>query len=205
MTIKAEGNMKIYKKYLTPNEWSRPQSKIKEFRAIVIHWTANPAANAEQNWLYFEAKKTGTCSYGSAHYIIGQKGDIIQCLPDSEVAYHCGSSQEDPKSGQIYTDYARNKFGRYAVNYKTTSPNFCTLGVELCPIDNDGHFSERTIAAAVDLCVYLCRKHHLTADDITTHHDVVGWKDCPRLWTNHPELLDAFRESVADALTRLGA
>ena len=61
--------MKIYKKYLTPNEWSRPQSKIKEFRAIVIHWTANPAANAEQNWLYFEAKKMGACSYGSAHYI----------------------------------------------------------------------------------------------------------------------------------------
>ena len=61
--------MKIYKKYLTPNEWSRPQSQIKEFRAIVIHWTANPAANAEQNWLYFEAKKMGACSYGSAHYI----------------------------------------------------------------------------------------------------------------------------------------
>lgn len=196
--------MKIYKRFLTPNEWSRPQSKIKEFRAIVIHWTENPVANAEQNWIYFEAKKTGMSSYGSAHYIIGQKGDIIQCLPDEEVAYHCGSSQKDPASGQIYTDYARKKFGHYAVHWQTTSPNFCTIGIELCPTDYDGNFTEKTINAAIDLCAYLCKRHNLAADDITTHHDIVGWKDCPRLWTKQPELLDAFRKSVADALLRQG-
>ncbi|MGP1603326.1 MAG: phage terminase large subunit [Treponema sp.] len=61
--------MIIEQRLLTPNEWSRPQNKIKEFKAIVIHWTANPNANAKQNWLYFEAKKTGMGSYGSAHYI----------------------------------------------------------------------------------------------------------------------------------------
>ena len=196
--------MTIYKRFLTPNEWSRPQSKIKEFRAIVMHWTANPAANAEQTLLYFEAKKTGMSSYGSAHYIIGQKGDIIQCLPDEEIAFHCGSSQKDPASGQIYTNYARKKFGHYAVHLQTTSPNFCTIGVELCPTDYDGNFTEKTINAAVELCAYLCNKHHLTADDITTHHDIVGWKDCPRLWTKQPDLLDAFRASVADALARQG-
>lgn len=196
--------MTIQKRYLTPNEWSRPQSKIKEFRAIVMHWTANPNANAEQNWLYFEAKKTGMGSYGSAHYIIGQKGDIIQCIPDEEVAYHCGSSQKDPKSGQIYTNYARKKFGHYAVHWQTTSPNYCTLGIELCPTDYDGNFTEKTINAAIDLCAYLCKRHNLAADDITTHHDIVGWKDCPRLWTRNPELLDAFRASVADALARQG-
>ena len=194
--------MTIYKRFLTPNEWSRPQSKIKEFRAIVMHWTENPAANAEQNWLYFEAKKTGMSSYGSAHYIIGQKGDIIQCIPDEEIAYHCGSIRKDPASGQIYTNYARKKFGHYAVHWQTTSPNFCTIGVELCPTDYDGNFTEKTINAAVELCAYLCNKHHLTADDITTHHDIVGWKDCPRLWTRKPELLDAFRASVADAISR---
>lgn len=197
--------MTIYKRFLTPNEWSRPQSKIKEFRAIVIHWTANPNANAEQNWLYFEAKKTGMSSYGSVHYIIGQDGETIQAVPDNEVVYHCGSSgQLDPASGQIFTDYARKKFGHFAVDWQTTSPNFCTIGVELCPTDNDGHFTDRTINAAIDLCAYLCKRHNLTADDITTHHDIVGWKDCPRLWTNQPELLDAFRKSVADALLRQG-
>ena len=142
--------------------------------------------------------------YGSAHYIIGQDGEIIQAIPNNEIAYHCGTDKEDPESGQIYTTYARKKFGHYAVHFQTTSPNFCTIGVELCPTDNDGHFTERTINAAVELCAYLCNKHGLTADDITTHHEIVGWKDCPRLWTNQPELLDAFRKSVADALLRQG-
>ena len=194
--------MIIYKRYLTPNEWSRPQSKIKEFRAIVMHWTANPNANAEQNWLCFEAKKTGMSSYGSAHYIIGQKGDIIQAIPDNEVAYHCGSSQKDPASGQIYTNYARKKFGHYAVHFQTTSPNFCTIGIELCPTDNEGNFTEQTIKAAAELCADLCKRHNLTPQDITTHHDIVGWKDCPRLWTKRPELLEAFKLSVADEIRR---
>lgn len=196
--------MIINKRYLTPNEWSRPQSKIKEFRAIVMHWTANPNANAEQNWLYFEAKKTGMSSYGSAHYIIGQKGDIIQCIPDEEVAYHCGSSQKDPESGQIYTKYAREKFGHYAVHFQVSSPNYCTIGIELCPTDYDGNFTEKTIKAAAELCAYLCKRHNLTPQDITTHHDIVGWKDCPRLWTKRPELLEAFRLSVADEIARAG-
>ena len=194
--------MTITKRFLTPNEWSRPQKQIKELKGIVMHWTANPNANAKQNWLYFEAKKTGMSNYGSAHYIIGQDGAIIQCIPDNEVAWHCGSSQKDPTSGQIYTDYARQRYGHYAVHWQTTSPNFCTIGIELCPTDSYGNFTEKTIEAAVDLCVYLCKKHNLTADDITTHHNIVGWKDCPRLWTNKPELLDAFKASVKDTTDR---
>ena len=172
--------MKIEQRLLTPNEWSRPQLKIRELKAIVIHWTANPNANAKQNWLFFEEKKTGMGGYGSAHYIIGQDGEIIQAIPNNEIAYHCGTDKEDPESGQIYTTYARKKFGHYAVHFQTTSPNFCTIGVELCPTDNDGHFTERTINAAVELCAYLCNKHGLTADDITTHHEKVGRKDGPR-------------------------
>ncbi len=194
--------MIITQKLLTPNSYSRPQRRMKELLGIVIHWTANPYANAEQVRLYFEAKQTGMSGYGSAHYIIGQDGATIQCIPTNEVAWHCGSSQKDPASGQVYTDYARKKFGRYAVNWQTTSPNYCTIGIELCPTDDSGNFSEKTINAAIDLCAYLCKQHNLTADDITTHHDIVGWKDCPRLWTKRPELLVAFRASVKDAIAR---
>jgi len=194
--------MRITQELLTPNEYSRPRKPLREFLGIVIHWTANPCADAKQNWLYFEAKKTGMGGYGSAHYIIGQDGETIQAIPDNEIAYHCGSSKKDPASGQIYTNYARKKFGHYAVHFQTTSPNYCTIGIELCPTDNDGHFTEKTINAAVELCVHLCNKHHLTADDITIHHDIVGWKDCPRLWTRKPELLEVFRLSVKDAMAR---
>lgn len=203
MTITARGQeLKITQEFLTPNEYSRPLKPIRELLGIVVHWTANPCADAEQTRLYFEAKKTGMGGCGSAHYIIGQKGEILQIIPANEVAYHCGTFRKDPASGKIYTDYARKKFGHYAVHWQTASPNQCTIGIELCPADEEGSFTERTVGAAVELCAYLCRRHSLTADDITTHHDIVGWKDCPRLWTRKPELLEAFRESVRDAMAR---
>jgi N-acetylmuramoyl-L-alanine amidase len=194
--------MKILRQFLQPNEYSRPQKAIKEFKGIVIHWTANPNANAKQNWLFFENRKAGLGGYGSAHYIIGQDGEIIQAIPDKEIAYHVGSSEKDPASGKIYTDYARKKYGKYAINYKSSSPNFCTIGIELCPTDNDGNFTDATINATIELCAYLIQKHDMKTDDITTHHDIVGWKDCPRLWTKRPELLDAFKLSVKDYMTR---
>ena len=196
--------MKIDQYFITPNEYSRPQKSLREVLGIVIHWTANPNASAEENRRFFENRKTGMGGYGSAHFIIGTKGEILQAIPTNEIAYHVGSSQADPKSGQIYTDYAREKYGKYAQNPKTTSPNFCTIGIELCPTDDDGNFTEATINSAIELCAYLCRKTNLTPDDITTHHDIVGWKDCPRLWTKRPELLEAFRLSVADEIARAG-
>ena len=188
--------MTIKQHFLTPNKWSRPQQSIKEVLAIVMHWTANPKANAEQNRNYFESRKNGNDGYGSAHYIIGQNGIVIQCIPTYEIAYHCGSSQKDPKSGKIYTDYARKKFKHYAENWKTNSPNNCTIGIELCPINQEGSFTSETIKTAIALCARLCEHFNLKADDITTHHAIVGWKDCPRLWVKQPELFDAFKKGV---------
>lgn len=194
--------MTIKQQLITPNKWSRPQHRIKEVLGIVMHWTANPKANAQQNRNYFESRKNGNDCYGSAHYIIGQDGTVVQCIPTNEIAYHCGSSQKDPVSGKIYTDYARNKFKQHAENWQADSPNYCTIGIELCPIDCEGHFSDATIDSATALCADLCKRFNLKAEDITTHHAIVGWKDCPRLWVRQPELLGTFRASVTDYMAR---
>ena len=181
-------------KLLTINEFSRPGKKLAEVLAIVIHWTANPNVSAENNRIYFESRKNGKLGYGSAHYIIGLSGEVIRCIPDQEVAYHVGSIQLDPESGKVYTDLARERFGTYAST--KDSPNNCTIGIELCPIDWAGNFNPATIEAAIDLCVTLCRSFRLKARDVVTHHEVVGWKDCPRLWTKHPDYLENFRAEV---------
>ncbi len=192
--------MQIIHDFLTINEYSRPGRSLKEVLGVVLHWTANPAANAKQNRDYFEALKSGAGTYASAHYIIDQNGLIVAAVPEYEIAYHCGSSQPDPKSGEIYTDEARRRFGRYAT--PSNSPNNCTLGVELCPVDGAGNFSDATINSAIDLCADICRRYNLDAADLITHHDVVGWKDCPKLWTAKPALFQAFCYSVAEKISR---
>jgi N-acetylmuramoyl-L-alanine amidase len=192
--------MQIIHDFLTRNEYSRPGKRLQKVLAVVIHWTANPDANAKKNRDFFEAKKTGMGGYASAHYIIDQNGIIIAAVPEDEVAYHCGSSDKDPASGKVYTDEARRRFGRYAS--ESSSPNLCTIGVELCPTDARGDFSDATIMTAIDLCADICKRYGLTAEAITTHHNIVGWKDCPRLWTEHPQLLGAFKLSVKDYMTR---
>ena len=93
--------MKAYMQYLTVNEFSRPGKRLHAVKGIVMHWTASPEQNARDVQAYFERRKAGTLGYGSAHYIIDQKGEIVQCMPELEVAYHCGSSQVDPTSGKI--------------------------------------------------------------------------------------------------------
>jgi N-acetylmuramoyl-L-alanine amidase len=70
------------------------------------------------------------------------------------------------------------------------------LGIEMCAIDNDGAFDPRTGASAAELTAELCGSYGIPIDRVGTHHLVVGWKDCPRLWTRFPKRFEEFKERV---------
>src|SRR5215469_13838837 len=177
--------MKIIEKMLTVNQYSRPGRRLAECRAVILHFVGVNNQRAETVWTYFEK----TCPLGkifaSTQYIIDLNGDIYRCVPDNEVAYHCGSSTIDPTSGRIYTDWARQKLGRYASDPVNNSPNNCTIGIELC-IDSKGEFTTKTINSAAALTAKLLLENKLTVDDIGHHKMVVGWKDCPLPWVKSP-------------------
>ena len=80
----------VTKMLLTPNKWSRTQTKLGKVKGVVIHWVANTNTSATANRNFFENRKLGKTNFGSAHYIVGLKGEVIQCLPDNELAYHVG-------------------------------------------------------------------------------------------------------------------
>lgn len=189
--------LNIRKKLLTPNKYSRPQVNLHEVKAIVIHWVANPGTNAEFNRRFFELRKNGKYGYGSAHYIV-DTDEIIQCIPDSEVAWNCGTTKPiSENSTQVYTDKARELFGSYAINYNSSSPNYVTLGVEMCHEDWTGKFSIHVLEKTKKLLTNLCLKYNLDPKtQIFTHNQVVGWKDCPRWFTNNPEKLSLFLSRV---------
>ena len=72
---------------LTPNEYSRPETKTEKITAIVIHYTANPGATARGNRDYFENLKNTHITKASSNFVVGLDGEIIQCVPTWEVAY----------------------------------------------------------------------------------------------------------------------
>jgi len=187
--------MNIIEKLLSVNPYSRSGRRLAVCKGIVFHYVGIANQRALTTWNYFEKDCPADKHFSSAHYIIDLNGDIYHAVPNNEVAWHCGSYKPDPKSGRIYTDWARKKYVFYANDPAITSPNYCTIGIELC-IDNKGNFTPETLQAGVELAAKLLDENKLSVDDIGTHNMVVGWKDCPFPWVKCPALFDEFKERV---------
>lgn len=134
----------IVKEYLTPNTYSRSQRKLKQVKGIVIHYTANPGSSAMDNRNYFENLRKKKTTYASSHFIVGLKGEIVQCMPLSEIAY------------------ASNK------------RNIDTISIECCHPDSSGKFSKRTYKSLIHLVAWLSEKYHVKQENIIRHYDVTG-------------------------------
>ncbi len=173
--------MKIIQKLLTKNKWSRPAEleKLNPIKAVVLHWVAAPKQTQINVYNWFESRKNGKNSFGSAHYCVGIDGDAWQFIPDSEMAYHVGS----PKP---YTEWALKNLSSY--------PNNCTLGIEMCHLSWEGEFAEETWEGTKKLAALLLMQHNLSVDTgLTTHKLIVGWKECPQWFHRFPEEFDRFK------------
>lgn len=177
---------KIIEDYITPNKYSRPQKDLKRIKALVIHWVANPNTSAIANRNFFESRKGGEKSYGSAHEIIDLNGDVVIVIPENEMAYHVGS--------KTYTDEALVSLSDY--------PNDCTYGIECTHVDWQGNMTDETIATLIARCADLCTRYDLDPlVDIWTHKQVVGWKNCPKYFVDHPKEFELFKEKVKIKMT----
>jgi peptidoglycan hydrolase-like protein with peptidoglycan-binding domain len=168
--------MKIVNAYLIKGSTDRP---LKVIKAIVIHWVANPNTSAIRNRNYWENLGSGV----SAHEIIDLDGTVVLCVKSSIMCYHVGS----PKG---YTKEALKRLGTY--------PNNCTYGIETTHIDWAGRMTPATYNALVERTAQRVKEFNLTANDVWTHHEIVGaYKDCHRWFTANPTEWAAFKKRVA--------
>ena len=160
--------------YLTVNEWSRPGTELEQIDGVVIHYVGNPGTTAHANRNYFESLSSGQeGTYASSHFIVGLEGEVIQCVPLTEVAYASNTRNGD------------------------------TVSIEVCHPDETGEFSPVTYDRAVELTAWLCVRFKLDPEtDVIRHYDVTG-KECPRYYVEHPEAWDAFRADVSAAIKEL--
>ena len=166
----------VERDYLTVNPWSRPGEELKKINGVVIHYVGNPGTSAEANRNYFESLSGGEQeTYASSHFIIGLEGEVVQCVPLTEIAYASNSRNDD------------------------------TVSIEVCHPDETGAFSRPAYDRCVELTAWLCRVFRLRpGEDVIRHYDVTG-KLCPRYFVEDPEAWDAFLEDVSAAVETLEA
>lgn len=196
--------MNIKEDFIPISQFSRPGLRRHNTFAVVWHWVANPGTSAQMNRNYFASLSSQSptqegARYASAHYVIGLGGEIVQCIPTEEIAFHVGSSQKDPASGKIYTNKARELFGiKYTTGIYT--PNYMTIGIEFCHPDWMGKPHPETYESAIELTVRLFREYNITLTDpkrqLIRHYDVVGWKRCHLWYCDHPDEFEYAREEV---------
>ena len=170
--------MQIKEMFITPNPYSRPQKKIGQIKNIVIHWIGNAGTTVENNAKYFDGLKVGKKNsagdyiYASSHYIIGNDGVVVRCVPESEVAYHASKA------------------------------NSYSIGVEVCHPDNTGKYTDAAYKVLIELLVDLCKRYKLEPTQaIIRHYDVTG-KDCPRYYVKNPNEWKKLKQDVVDAMSK---
>ena len=163
----------VERDYLFVNQFSRPGTPLEEINAVVLHYVGNPGTTARANRNYFASLASGAeDTYASSHFIVGLEGEVIQCVPLTEIAYASNSRNGD------------------------------TVSIEVCHPDDTGEFSPVTYDRCVELTAWLCREFRLDPEtDVIRHYDVTG-KECPRYYVEHPEAWDTFRSDVAAEMER---
>lgn len=135
---------KVDEMFLTPNEYSRPQTKLRKVKGIVVHYTGNPGSTAKGNRDYFESLKDTHTTSASSHFVVGLDGEVIQCLPLEEISYASNQRNKD------------------------------TISIECCHPDENGKFTKETYDSLVQLVAWLCGEYNLKQNDIIRHYDVTG-------------------------------
>lgn len=129
---------------LDVNEYSRPGTPLEKINGVVIHYTANPGSSAKANRDYFQGLKDAHTTKASSHFVVGLEGEIIQCIPSSEISYASNDRNGD------------------------------TLSIECCHPDDSGQFNAATYQSMVNLTGWLCARFDLEKDAVIRHYDVTG-------------------------------
>ena len=119
---------------------SRRGVMLEGVRNIVIHYVGNPGTTAQQNRDYYANPSSDV----SSHFVIGLKGEIIQCIPLHEKSSASNHRNKD------------------------------TISIEVCHPDESGKFTDETYDSLVKLTVWLCEVCGLDSSDIIRHYDITG-------------------------------
>ena len=104
----------------------------------------NPGSTAQNNRDYFANLALTHDTYASSHFVVGLEGEVLQCVPLSEISF-CSNDRNDD-----------------------------TVAIEVCHPDDTGAFTAETTESLVRLTAWLCETFGLSEEDVIRHYDVSG-------------------------------
>ena len=119
---------------------SRRGVMLEGVRNIVIHYVGNPGSTAQQNRDYYASRSSEV----SSHFVIGLKGEIIQCIPLHEKSSASNHRNKD------------------------------TISIEVCHPDESGKFTDASYQSLVKLTAWLLDVCDLHSNDVIRHYDITG-------------------------------
>ena len=119
---------------------SRRGVYLEGIRDIVIHYVGNPGSTAQQNRDYYANPSSDV----SSHFVIGLKGEIIQCIPLHEKSSASNHRNKD------------------------------TISIEVCHPDESGKFTDASYQSLIKLTAWLLDVCDLDSDDVIRHYDITG-------------------------------
>ena len=117
---------------------SRRGIYLEGIRNIVVHYVGNPGTTAQQNRDYYANPSSDV----SSHFVIGLKGEIIQCIPLHEKSSASNHRNKD------------------------------TISIEVCHPDASGKFTDESYESLVKLTAWLCEACGLDNNDVIRHYDI---------------------------------
>lgn len=153
--------------YIPTNEYSRPGTPLREISGVVVHYVGNPGTTAAANRSFFANLALTHETYASAHFVVGLEGEILQCVPLTEIAY-CSNTAND-----------------------------YTVSIEVCHPDDTGKFDDATMENLEQLVAWLCETFDLDPDvGVIRHYDVTG-KICPKYYVENEDAWLSFKQDVS--------
>ena len=119
---------------------SRRGVMLEGVRNIVIHYVGNPGTTAQQNRDYYASRSSEV----SSHFVIGLKGEVIQCIPLHEKSSASNHRNKD------------------------------TISIEVCHPDESGKFTDASYQSLVKLTAWLLDVCDLDSNNVIRHYDITG-------------------------------
>lgn len=152
--------MKIKKYFLTKSDNTRRMEKIEKVNKIVITSSKYNGFSSLKNRNVIEMSKYREDREFSCHYIIGVKGEIINIIPEKEVAICTRNVEEDKDS----------------------------ISIMLC-VDKNGENTKVQYEILKDLINRLIEKYDISKKMIFTEYDINNARR-PLIFVDEPIILD---------------